>query len=212
MNIDDELREMMAAPRAVGRVFRRLERWRRSATPVAPAMSEALGMMREYRPGAPWARLAGVDWGADRAMAAHWLQDTLVDRPLPALVKGLWVAVPEFGQGGELTVCGCDSFSASPESEWASGVVWPAGDQRAPAMRSRALQEVEKAAGRSSARAFVDYAVPLVYVSLLMLEVLPLVSPRLTVGTSRGRGVGCGFNSGDWRALGVLTSKGWRNR
>jgi len=115
-------------------------------------MAESLKIMERFQPGAPWNKLRRVDWGADRAAFAHWMQDLLVDCPLSPRIKGLWFAAPEFGQGSEIWVTGGVDFDSDGESnEWACDAVWPPDAKRAGvrALRSAVLAAVDELVGET---------------------------------------------------------------
>jgi hypothetical protein len=215
------------------RAFRRLEalthRWKAGRRGVAAAMDEALGEFRRIRARGPWASLARLDWNAGRDAFARWLHEELDAYPPPARVKGLWFNAPEMESGEPQTwVIGSASFGTGSNSfEWAAREVWPPEAAFEKARRRRGvaldvvLEPLRTAQGRLALsessqdgenldrHQFLFYTLPLAYTSALLIDVLPMIWPRLLLGKVKRRGIACGFQSGDGVTLGWLTASGW---
>lgn len=201
--------------------------WLANGTETRVAMQEYLETCRKLHRAGPWPKLLKLNWGIDRAGLCHRLQDDLVAEPLPKRALGLWFTVPSIDLNDTTMLwLAVDDYDATGKSsEWLTDTIWPRSMKPsykgAPRMfMLNALQEVRelfrcwKHEGASDAEvaAYFAYTLPIGYVTALLADVLPMISPKLLLHHATRRGVSCGYWGGDWSTLGWLTPIGWATR
>jgi hypothetical protein len=184
----------------------------RSATWAVQDVIESVA--RKHR-SSVWKKFEKLDVTDEPERLARWLTGVLRDEPPHPKVNGLWFGLFEMAatsrrKGGvTLYVSGSRRFGTrASDSEWPCEQDWfPEGRY----VNSELLGSMSRLRPKRDYDTawIIECGVILPATMILIAEVCRRTAPRAILGTAPFRGIGCGFDSGDFHLLGIVRPTGF---
>jgi hypothetical protein len=180
------------------------------------AMRDIVASVAKKHPSPVWKKIESLDLAHEADRLQPWLTKLLRTQPPGDSINGLWFGLFETSTGrahpsGILTlyVAGSARFhKRSPPRNWPCRPEWFPSKRYA---KSQTLQAMSLLQPRNDfdTAFLIQCAIALPITMILVAELCRRIDPKLLLGDARFRGVGCGFDSGDFHVLGIVTPSGF---
>jgi hypothetical protein len=162
-------------------------------------MQALLVYCHKQYPWTGWGEIAKLDFEADVAAMAKWLEGVLQSEPPPSTVKAFWFGIFNPVYDGVTTsdtyIARANEFDPDDESfDWACDPAYFPDDRYA---HSQILHRIYQTVTGSPASLMGEYILCPAYTAFAVRDLAKRLDKQLWLGNSKERGLAVGFDSGD---------------